>query len=154
MGTIADRARSGVEDDEGVAEVGGGAEDSGAEPAGSMGSADDPQSVLICDEDGGELTTASIRLDGGARLIVLADVHRPDALMAYLFLAGAYRVSVALAGARVEGRLDTRWHNGARTWMVKLASPLAERGDSVADRAVTHPRGLALSPAAGHARRR
>jgi hypothetical protein len=82
--------------------------------------------VLLRAPDGAALTTARVRLDG-ARLIVLSEVREPDVLMAYYFLQGASLVTIMVNGRSAEGRLDTRWQHGSRTWMVRLPARLKRR---------------------------
>jgi hypothetical protein len=116
------------------------------EDVGTTAQSADPQSVLIRDAEGGELTTATIRLDGGARLIVLSDVRDPAALMTYFFGQGSNHVSLSLTGGSAEGRLDTRWQGVGRTWMVKLKAPLTLRPDAPVEQleARAQPRSVAL----------
>jgi hypothetical protein len=89
-----------------------------------------PRSVIICDGDGGTLTEATIRLDGGARMIVLAEIAESHALMRYYF-GGGNLVFVVCDGSSAEGRLETRWHGLGRTWMVRLTTTLPRHDSAV-----------------------
>ena len=101
--------------------------------------------VTIMDARGRKLTDVTVHFDDGAHTIMLSRPDHPDALLAYYFLRGERRVTVALEEGVYEGMLETRWQGTGRVWVVTTDAPV--RSAAPADAPTSRQRALQSSAA-------
>ena len=83
--------------------------------------------VTVRNTEGALLTEAEVRLEGGSRVIALAEVREPGALLHYFFGRSGRQVIVEVGAQRLVAQLETRWQGSDRLWLIKTQAPLTRR---------------------------
>ena len=72
------------------------------------------------------LSTGPARISDNGEIVMLGRVQAPGPLLAYYFGGAERGVQFEFDGRVAEGRLHTRWQDGRRVWLIRLAVPAFE----------------------------